>query len=277
MKKLRYQFGSIGIYIVLTIYALILVLPILWMFITAFKTQSELFQNKFGLPEIWHFENFAKAWEMANIGRYFLNTTLVVVVVFVIGIGTASMIAYVLSRFRFKLRGPIYYFVIAGMMVPPHAIIIPLYTMARELNMINNLFYLALIYCGFYLPFSVLILSSFMSQIPKELEDSAVVDGANTWKIYTRIIMPISREGLLSVTILVSLYVWNDLFLPLVLLSKTEVKTISVGMRSFFAEYQMEPTLLLAASFMSMLPVLILYTVLQEKMIKGITVGAIKG
>jgi raffinose/stachyose/melibiose transport system permease protein len=269
--------AKFSIYIVLIIYSLVLLIPIIWMFITAFKTQTELFTNKLGLPNVWHISNFSDAWELADLSCGFINSITVVVVVFFLGIGSASCVSFILARFNFKGNNFLYLYFIAGMMVPIHAVTIPIYDMAIRIGATNNLLYLGLIYCGFYLPISILILTGFMSQIPKELEESAIIDGCNVWMIFTRIILPISREGLISVTVLTALYAWNDLLLPLILINRSEVITISLSLRAFFAEHSMAPTLLLAASFISMLPVLILYTVLQEKMIKGLTAGAVKG
>lgn len=271
------KMGKAAVYLVLIAYAAIIVLPILWMFLSAFKSQPEMMANKFGLPEVWRFENFPRSWKMARIGGGFFNTGIVVLIVFVFGVGFSCSASYALARFRFRLQNKLYLFFIAGLMVPMHAVIIPLYDMAVRLNAINNLFYLGLVYAGFLIPLCVLILTSFMLQIPFELEESAVMDGCGPWTIFIKIIMPITREGLISTMILTGLDTWNDLFLPLVLLNKQEVRTISIGLRAFFAEHEFQPTLLLAASFISMLPILILYGALQEKVIKGLTMGAVKG
>ncbi len=262
---------------ILTLYALILVIPILWMFLTSFKTATDLFHNKLGLPEVWHFENFITAARVAHIPRYFLNTVFLVAIVICVGIAFSSAVAFVLSRFRFRGRGALMTFFIAGWMVPMHAVIIPIYEAAISLHTLDSLLYLGLVFAGFNVPMSVLVLSSFMSQQPAELEESAIMDGAGTWIIFRRITLPLSRDGIISMMILGGLGAWNDLLLPLILLSREDVRTISVGMMSFFAQYTTEPTLLLAAAFIAMLPVLILYAALQEKVIQGMTVGALKG
>jgi raffinose/stachyose/melibiose transport system permease protein len=162
-------------------------------------------------------------------------------------------------------------------MVPVHAVIIPVYDMAVKLGALNNLLYLSLIYSAFGLPFATFILYNFMWQIPHEIEESAIIDGCNEWKVFTRIILPLTCEGLISVSILTALNTWNDLLLPLILLNRENVKTVSIGLRTFFAEFYGDPTLLLAAGFISMLPVLLFYVILQEKVVKGLTMGAVKG
>lgn len=271
------RISSIPVYAALIAYAAIVLLPVAWMLLSAFKSQPELAANKFGLPAIWRLQNFSQAWRMARIGRGFVNTGFVVLLVFIFGVGFSCAASYALARFRFKHQRRLYLFFIAGLMVPMHAVIIPLYDMAVRLEAVNNLVYLGLVYAGFLIPLCVLILTSFMSQIPFELEESAVVDGCGPWTIFIKIIMPITREGLISTMILTGLDTWNDLFLPLIMLNRPEMRTISIGLRAFFAEYEFQPTLLLAASFISMLPILILYGALQEKVIKGLTMGAVKG
>lgn len=268
---------KVGAFTVLSVYSLILLLPILWMLITAFKTPQELFRNRYGLPEQWMFSNFSEAIAVAQIPRYFMNTVLVVVVVFVFAVGLAALAGYVLTRFPFRWRGAIKLFFIAGLTVPIQAVVVPIYSMAIRLNAVNNLFYLGLVNAAFSLPLCVLILSSFIQQIPAAIEESAIIDGCSRLQVLLHVILPVIREGIISATVLVGLHAWNGLLLPLLLLSRDDMKTISIGMRSFFTQFGSSPTLLMAACFISMLPILLLYAVLQERMIKGLTVGAIKG
>lgn len=258
-------------------YSLILILPIFWMFITSFKTPAELYKNRTGLPEIWHGSNYTKAIEIAHIPRYFINTVIVILVVFIVGVILASMAAYIVSKVKSRHIKRIEIFFIAGLMVPIQAIVVPLYDIAIRMHATNNLFYLGIVNGAFSIPLSIVILSSFIRAIPNAIEESAIIDGCNRFQIYSLIIMPIIREGLISATILACLNAWNELMLPLLLLSKESIKTISIGMRSFFTQYGSQPTVLLAACFISMLPILVLYAVLQEKMIQGLTAGAIKG
>jgi raffinose/stachyose/melibiose transport system permease protein len=268
---------SILLYTVLITHAGIIAFPCLWILVSAFKNARELATSPWGLPPVWRFENFVQAWTTSRIPAYFLNTAFVILIVLVVGVGSASGIAFVLSRFRFAGRMPLYYFFIAGLMIPLHAVVIPIYDLAIRLGSLNSLVFLGLVYAAFYLPLSVLILTSFMSEIPREIEESATVDGCSTWGLYWRVAMPLTRDGLISVVILTSLYAWNELLLALVLISKPDRKTISVGMRTFFAENYVEPTLMLAGCILALIPIMLLYTVLQERVIKGMTVGALRG
>jgi raffinose/stachyose/melibiose transport system permease protein len=267
----------VGTFLTLTVYSLILLVPITWMVLTAFKTPQELFRNRYGFPEVWRFENFAEAIRVARIPQYFMNTVIVVAVVFVFAVSLAAMAGYVLTRFSFRWRSGIRVFFIAGLTVPVQAVVVPIYSMAIRLGAVNNLFYLGLVNAAFSLPLCVLILSSFIQQIPAPVEESAIIDGCSRLQVLLYIVLPTIREGIISATVLVGLHAWNGLLLPLLLLSRDSVKTISIGMRSFFTQFGSSPTLLMAACLISMLPILLLYALLQERMIKGLTVGAVKG
>ncbi len=271
------QLRSILLYTVLITHAAIIALPCLWIFLNAFKSARELATSPWSLPPVWRFGNFVQAWTTSRIPAYFLNTAFVILIVLVVGVGSASGIAFVLSRFRFTGRMLLYFFFISGLMIPLHAVVIPIYDMAIRLGTLNSLVFLGLVYSAFYLPLAVLILTSFMSEIPREIEESATVDGCSTWGLYWRVAMPLTRDGLISVTILTSLYAWNELLLALVLISKPERKTIAVGLRTFFAENYVEPTLMLAGCILALIPIMLLYAVLQERVIKGMTVGALRG
>lgn len=266
-----------GAFVVLALYSLIILAPIAWMFITSLKTPVDLFGNRYGLPETWRWSNYAEAIRIARIPRYFANTVVLVVVVFVFSVSLAVVASYVLTRIPFRGRNAIRIFFIAGLTVPIQAVVVPIYSMAIQLNALNNLLYLGLVNSAFSLPLCVLILSSFIQQIPPAIEESAVIDGCSRPQLVLRIVLPMVREGIVSTTILVGLGVWNGLLLPLLLLSRNDIKTISIGMRFFFTQFGSEPTLLMAACLISMLPILVLYALLQESLIKGLTVGAIKG
>lgn len=267
----------VGAFLTLSIYSLILLVPLAWMVLTAFKTPQELFSNRYGFPQVWRFDNFVEAIRIARIPQYFMNTVIVVAVVFVFAVTLAAMAGYVLTRFSFRWGPAVRIFFIAGLTVPVQAVVVPIYSMAIRLGAVNNLFYLGLVNAAFSLPLCVLILSSFIQQIPAAIEESAIIDGCSRFQAFLYIILPTIREGIISATVLVGLHAWNGLLLPLLLLSRDNVKTISIGMRSFFTQYGSSPTLLMAACLISMLPILVLYGLLQERMIKGLTVGAIKG
>lgn len=257
--------------------AITVIFPLLWLFNSSFKTQMELAQNPWGIPSTFTLDNYVNAWVKGRMGRLLTNSSILTIVTIAITVLVSPMIAYVLARMKFKLNHFIYYFVIAGMMVPIHSIVIPIYMNTMKWNMQNNLFTLGTVYAAFRVPISVFILYGFMITIPNELEECAIIDGCGVWKIYSQIMLPLSRDGLISVTILAALSTWNELLLSSLLLSEPKLQSIPVGLMGFISEYHAEFTQLCAGVLIACIPTLVLYAVMQENTIKGMTAGAVKG
>ena len=269
--------NQVLVYVVLLSYTAIVMIPMFWMFFSSLKDQADLVANPIGAPTVWHWENYIAAWKASKMAQYFLNSVAIILIVHVVCIGSASMIAFALSRFEFKGSRFWYTFFLAGLVVPVHSVIIPVYDIAIRLGAINNHFYLAFVYSAFLLPLSMVIIYSFMAGIPHEIEESAVMDGCGPWGIYARLLVPMSREGFISAMILTGLNVWNGILLPLVLLNRQEMKTVAIGLLQFRSEHDSLPTELIAAGVIAMIPLLLLYAFLQERIVKGLTMGAVKG
>jgi len=272
-QELIEVFGRIPLYL----HTLLLLIPIGWMVVTSMKSLQDLYTNPMGLPTQWHVGNFIKAVQVGRLQIYFKNTLIVEVLTLSCTLLVASFVAFVLSRFRFRGREFLYLFFTAGYMISLHSVLIPLYEIARSLNAFNNLAFLSLVYSAFEIPFSVLVLTNFMSQVPKEIEESAIIDGCGYWGVFTKVVMPLSRDGILAVATLVALHAWNELLLALVMLNNPSSRTLPVGLRGFFAEHLSQPTLLFAAALVVSIPIMALYALLQERFVQGITLGALKG
>ncbi len=223
------------------------------------------------------FANYYNAWVKSRLGVNILNSVLAMAVCVGTTIVCSSTIAYVVSRLNFKGRSAVFYFVIAGMMVPVHSMVIPIYLNTLDLGLQNNLIVLGLIYAAFRIPFSVFILEGFMVGIPRELEECATVDGCSVWGCFLKIIFPLTRDGLITIGILAAMSAWNELLVASLLLKRPELKTLTIGLRAFVTEQQLEMPQLFAGLFIACLPCLIAYALASEKMIKGMTMGAVKG
>ncbi len=162
-------------------------------------------------------------------------------------------------------------------MIPIHAAVIPLYITAMKLNMMNNLIFLGMIYAAFRIPVSVFILESFMISIPKELEECAIIDGANYYMIFYRIILPLSADGIVTITILSAIASWNELLIAMLMLSRPLIKTLPIGLMGFISEWTSEYTTLCAGLLIACIPNILFYAIMKEKIVRGMTVGAIKG
>ena len=171
-------------YVALTLAAICVILPLLWLLFTSLKTREDLTLNTWGLPREWVFSNYVKAWSGSRIPLYMFNSIRATLLSIVITVVLVTPVSFVLARFRFKGKQILYFFFIAGMMVPIHSTIIPIYTMVGRFNMYNNLEILSLIYGAFRIPVSIFILEGFMTAIPKELEECAVIDGCSLSRIF---------------------------------------------------------------------------------------------
>ena len=269
--------GNIGIYILLVIWSVVILLPLVWLLNSSLKEQTDLMSNVWGPPKKFLFSNFSIVWNESGMGRNMLNSILVCAVSVALTIVTSVPIAFVVSRFRFKFNKVIYFFVITGMMLPIQAAVIPIYIEAMKFHLTNNLVALSFIYAAFRVPFSVFILDGFMATIPKELEECAIIDGCGIWKIFTRIITPLSIDGIATISILTILSSWNEMLLSMLLVSSMTLKTLPVGLMGFVSEYSAQYTQLCAGLLIALVPGLVFYALAQDRIVKGLTAGAVKG
>lgn len=267
----------IFLYVTLTIAALAVILPLLWLLLASLKTRQDLTRNTWGLPQTWEFKNYYLAWTGSRIPRYMINSIRATFLSIVLTVVLSTPVSFVVSRFRFKGNNLLYLFFIAGMMIPIHSTVIPIYTMVGDLNMKNNLEVLSLIYGAYRIPVSIFILEGFMSGIPRELEECAVIDGATVWDIFFRVIAPLSRDGIVTIAILTVLSSWNELLISMLLISNSLLKTLPTGLMGFITDYNSEYTQLAAGIMIAIIPPIIFYMFAQEKIEKGMIAGAVKG
>lgn len=267
----------IVVYIFLFLMAAVFIGPMLFTFLSSLKTNSEIFDTPFSLPDKWMFENYAVAWKSANMSRYMFNS-LSIAFMSVIGVlVVSSMVAYVLARMDFKFNKYLSLFFLVGMMIPMHTIIVPVSYLIGMFDLKNNIFALVLLYIAFSIPFSTSILTNFMGSISKEIEEAAIIDGASYFKIYWRIILPMTVPALSTVGIFNFLSAWNDVLFPLLMINDNDLKTISLGLLSFNGERGAEYGLLMAAITITISIPFIIYILFQEKVESGVAGGGVKG
>ncbi|MBZ4644586.1 MAG: raffinose/stachyose/melibiose transport system permease protein [Petroclostridium sp.] len=264
-------------YLVLIFYSVLCLYPIYFSLISSVKKNVEIFNNPFMFPTQFHFENYKRAWEVGKVGIYFKNSVVLTLSTLFVAALVGTFAAYILSRYEFKLKSFVYVFFTAGMMIPIQTTIIPLSYMFGKFKLIDNYPVLILLFTAFNLSMTVFILTGFMKGIPKELEEAAVIDGCSAFRIYSSIMLPLSMPAIATVSIFNFLHTWNNLLYPLVFISKDSLKTISIGLLTFFAERTSDYGGVMAAVVITMLPPIIAYILLQEKVEKGLTAGAVKG
>lgn len=261
----------------LTIYGLLTLYPLFWLFISAFKTNAEFMNRPFALPEAWQLENFTRAWASSKMGTAFLNSVIVSVVSLALTLFIAALASYVLARFKFRFKGWIMTFFVVGMLIPIHSTLVPLFILMKQISLLNTYWALILPYTAFALPTAIFVLTAYLSSVPKEIEEAAYIDGTGLWGVFLRIMLPISLPALATVSILSFLHSWNDFSFALVFISKTSLKTLPLSIATFADGYQTDYGLTLAAMTISVIPTIAMYLMFQEQVMKGMTAGAVKG
>lgn len=243
---------------------------------SSLKTAADFMGNPVGLPLTITFDNYRLAWEQARLGQFFLNS-IVVTVLSVVGITLlGAMAAYGLSK-HFRGNQLLFIYFLLGMMIPAQATIITLFVFLKQISLLNTFTGLILVYIAQSLPLAILIFSGFFKTIPKELEEASMLDGCSEWKTFWLIILPVSKPVLATVIILTGLAVWNDFFLPLVLIMDQDKLTLPVGLLRLRGEFSTNWPQFFAAMNIIALPIIILFLFLQKQFIKGLTSGSVKG
>lgn len=270
-------FMRVLLYVGLAALAAVFFYPLFLMVITAFKSTREIFMDPFGLPSRWSLEPFMRVWQRADFGTYVRNSVVVTGLSTVLVLITSSTTAYGLARYRFRLGNPLYLFFLAGIMIPIRLGVLPLFMLMRKLHLLDTHASLIFIYAASGLPMAVFLLTGFFRTLPRELEDAARIDGCNEFQIFYRVMLPLVRPGLATVTIVNFVPWWNDFFFPLLFIQSDHLKTVPLGMTIFFGQYMTDWGLLFAGMLMMSLPLLILYLVMSRQFIAGLTAGAVKG
>lgn len=258
--------------------SLIWLLPIVSVLLTALRSQGDLFANGiFGWPKTFKWENFVKAWDAGDFSVYFKNSLFVILVKVPLGILISALAAYPLAKISFKLSQPMFLFFLIGLAVPIQVALQPLVIMMRDLGLSNTLFALMPPYIAFGIPLQVLVMRGFFRQIPSELVEAARVDGASEISIFFRIMIPLSVPALAALAIIDTLATWNEFLLALVLISEKASRTVPIGLMQFQGEHSSDYTVLMAGVALSIIPVLVIFLLLQRYFVTGLTAGAVKG
>lgn len=272
--------GRVLLYVFLVSYCLTSVGAFLWVASISLKSNSEFFSTSpWAVPQSPSLDNYREAWTTAKIGTFVLNSFIVTVVSVGVTLVVSSMAAYVLSRVQFRGNNVLTTFFLLGLMIPGFLVIVPLYVLLRDLHLLGSLYGLIIVYIATQIPFSIYVLTGFFKTLPQELEEAAYVDGAPALTVFRRIMLPLAMPGLASVALLNGLVIWNEFFFALVFLSDESKLTLPVGLfrLSINAQYSAQWTPLFAGLVLAMIPVLIVFGIAQERITRGLTLGAVKG
>ncbi len=263
---------------VLSIWSLLVVLPMLWTLMSSFKTSREIFASPFALPKHWNFKNYVNAWSTAHIGTYFVNSLIVVFGGLIVTMVFGSMCAYVLARFPFPGSRIVYYFMLAGLTFPIFLAIVPLFFILRQLSLLNTLPGLILTYGAFSLPFTVFFMFSFFKSLSNSIAEAAAIDGAGEWRTFFSIMLPMAKPGLATVAILNFVGLWNQYLLPIALNTDIRRSVLTQGLAAYNSQagYSVDFGALFAAVVITVLPVLVVYLVFQRQLQGSVSQGTNK-
>ncbi len=272
--------GTLGrdglLQIILIANTVIMLMPIIIMVFSAFKTTPQIFQSPFGIPDFTNVVNFVKIWNETNFLRYLLNSFIVTGASMALILTLGTMAAYAIARYEFWGAGFILMFFLAGLTLPLKLAIIPLFMLMRDLGILNNQLSLIFVYTAMGLPTTVFILTGFIRTLPNELEDAARMDGASEARIMWSIMLPLVRPAMVIAGIQNVVPIWNDFFFPLVFIQRDNLKTLPQGLTTFMGEYTTDWGVLFSGLTLSAAPIIIIYIVLSKQFISGMTSGAVK-
>lgn len=279
MPKYRNKLSvNLTVYLMFIIVFVIALVPILWILITSIKRTIDIFAYPpIIIPKQPAFENYIKVFKLTEIGKNFSNSILVAILTTVAVISLSTLVAYGFSRFSFKRKALIMMLLLGTQMIPAVTNIIPLYITMLKLGLLDTITALFLVYTAVNIPFSVWIIKSYIDSIPDSMDEAAIIDGANRFCIIFKIIVPVALPGIAAASLFTFIACWNEFYLALVLTSTMRSKTIPLGLFNFQSSYDIQWNLLCAASMIAILPVMVLFIILQDKFVSGLTSGAYKG
>lgn len=258
--------------------ALVQMYPLVWLLLFSLKDNSEIFgENIVGLPRRFLWQNYANALSQGNVGRYLLNSVIVTGITILISGLLGVSASYAIARMRWKLRKPVLVIFLMGMMVPLHAALLPLFLILKNLNLYNTYWALILPYTAFALSMGIFVFVGFLQSLPRELEESALIDGCSIYRAFVSIILPLIKPAIATVSIFTYLSAWNELMFAVQFISKQKYKTLTVGIMAMVGQYSTNWGPIGAGLVIATAPTLIIYILMSKQVQKSFITGAVKG
>jgi ABC-type glycerol-3-phosphate transport system permease component len=260
----------------LTCFGLSALLPLAFMAVTAFRTETNWDADKLGLPTTYSFGAFERAWSDAEIGTYFRNSLIVTLGTVVLSVACATLAGYSFSKLRWRGRGSVYFFVLAWIAIPPLLLIVPVYVEIVNLGLLDTYWSVIFLYTALNMPFNVYLMAAFFRSLPDELLEAARIDGAGTHRTFLQIMVPLARPALATLCIFNFLWAWNEFLYALLLLTSDNVKTLTVGVLQLQGRFTTDYPALMAGLLITSLPVVGVYLLFQRHLVRAIVAGAVK-
>ncbi len=276
-KKKVFSMAKLVIYLILTLWACTTVFPFLWVLVNSFKPSREVINSSFSLPKEFTFDNYTNAFEKQNILVSYKNSLVISGSVTIAVMLLATMMAFAMTRYKFKGKGIVNALIISSLMFPAFSTIIPVFKLMTQMSLLNKPLSVILPQVAGNLSFAVIVMMGFLRGLPLEMEEAAYMEGAGVAKVFTKIIIPLSRPSLATVAIFCFLWSYNDLFVQLIMIRKRAKYPISTLLIEISSKYGTDYGLMASAVTLIIIPILLVYILLQKNIIKGLTAGAIKG
>ncbi|WP_433469267.1 carbohydrate ABC transporter permease [Spirillospora sp. CA-128828] len=254
-----------------------IVVPLLYAVISGFKTTGDLTTNPIGLPHPWKVSNYTGILSSGEFWRQIGNSVMIAAATALITVAVSALAAFAFARYAFRGREFFFTLFAAGLMFPPAVAVLPLFVLLRSSGLLDNPLGIVLPQAAFALPITIIILRSFFRTIPAELEEAAIMDGCTRFGFFWRILLPMARPALGTVSVLAIVTSWNNFFLPLLVLADPKWQTIPVGIQQFQGQYATDYALVIAYIVLAMVPAIAFYAVAERQLIGGLTAGATKG
>jgi multiple sugar transport system permease protein len=266
------------LYLVIASGAVVMVFPFLWMLSTSFKEHAYSIAFDAGLiPTNPSIANFTRAWQISHFQQYFMNSLFVALTSVVFVVLVSAMMAFAFARFKFPAREPIFYTILLVLMVPNIVGIIPQFLLAKTLGLRNSLWGLIIFYVASMVPFNTFLLRGFFETLPRELEDAVLIDGGTHFTIFFKIVLPLSKPALATVSIFSFLGFWDEFILALTFIDDASKRTLPIAIATLHGQYGTDWGLVFAASLIALVPVITVFVSLQRYFVGGLTAGAFKG
>jgi multiple sugar transport system permease protein len=274
--QFRVGLGKAITYVLLIALAITMVLPFLWMLSASLKLDKDVFRFPIQwIPTDPRWSNYVKIWTQIPFLTFFANTTKLTAIITLLQLFTSSFAGYAFAKLQFKGRDIIFLAYIASIAIPWQSYMVPQFIMMRRLDLVDT--HMALILLQAFSAFGVFLMRQFFVSIPNDIIDAARIDGLNEYKIYFQIMLPLSQPALATLTIFTAVFVWNDFMGPLIYLNSQSLKTIQLGLRMFILQYSANYALIMAASLVSLIPVIVLFLTFQRFFVEGVASTGIKG
>lgn len=264
-------------WVIILLFAVYTLFPLLWLLITSLKTNAEYFNDPFSFPAVPQFQNYINAFSQANLGQMIWNSVTVAVTATAANVFVAAMASYAISRFDFKGKEIFFTIFSAGVMVPLNALMVPYFTIFSRIGLLDSMNALRILYTAIGLPIAVIIIRGFMDSLPREIEEAAYIDGCGFFGRFFRIILPLSKTGLITAATFQFITCWNEFVYANLLTSSPQNKTIQIGIRYFTNQFTTDYVSMYAAIIIAIVPSVLGYALFQKQIISGMTSGAVKG